>query len=129
MKGLRPLVLSVGLGTDCSCGVRFNSGRSFHRGGGIRELPGAEAVRTLGRGGGEDNGPDGVDGSVAEERDRMRRGGARARGTRPVSVGNNGEWCWRERSTYVDGTLVAWWGKGANGVSAVSVARVYTTAS
>lgn len=129
MKGLRPLVLSVEFGTGCSCGVRFNSGRPFHRGEDIRELPGAEAVRTLGRGGGEGNEADGVDGSVAEERDRMRRGGARARGTRPVTAGNNGEWWWRERSTYVDGTLVAWWGKGANGVSAGSVAGAYTTAS
>ena len=129
MKGLRPLVLPVKLGADCSCGVRFNSGKSFHREGVCREVPGAEAVRTLGRGGGEANEPDGVDGVddvgnvdglVTEERDRMRRGGARARGTRPVSIGIDGECCWY-------GTLVACWGKEVANVSTGSVAPVYTT--
>lgn len=129
MKGLRVLVFPVGLGKDCSCGVRFNSGRLFHRGGGVRELPGAEAVRTLGRGRGVDDEPDGVDSSIPEERDRMRRGGARTRGTRPVSFGNNVEYCWRGTSTYLDGTLVACWGKGVNSVSTGSSAGAYIKAS
>ena len=102
-------MLPVKLGADCSCGVRFNSGKSFHREGFCRGVPGAEAVRTLGSGRGEGNESDGVDnvdnvdGLVTEERDRMRRGGARARGTRPVSIGINGECCWCD-------TLVACWG-------------------
>ncbi len=75
-----------------------------------RDPSGAEAVRTLDEGRGRGNEPDEVngagkvDGLVAEERDRMRRGGARTRGTRPLSVGNNGACCW---CGTLDGTLVA----------------------
>lgn len=115
MEGrLLPLVLSVEFRAVCGRGVRLHSGRSFRRGGGCREAVGV--VRALG---GEPNGVDDVGevgDSVQRVRDRVRRGGARARGTRegrPVLIG---EYCWRYNSTYVGGTVIVDRERGINGV-------------
>ena len=54
-------MLSVEFRAVCGCGVRFNSGRSFRRGGGGRERAGAEVVRALGGGWGEEDAPNDVD--------------------------------------------------------------------